>query len=44
MLRMSYVCPGIGVVKMMVGVKHSDKSKVQYCITAIDTEKKQEAK
>lgn len=44
MLRMSYSCPGIGTVKMMVGVKHSDKSKVQYCITAIDTEKKQEAK
>jgi hypothetical protein len=33
-----------GVVKMMVGVKHSDKSKVQYCITAIDADKtKQEA-
>ena len=44
MLRMSYICPGIGTVKMMVGVKHSDKSKVQYCITAIDTDKKQEAK
>ena len=41
MLRMAYNCPGIGTVKMMVGVKHSDKSKVQYCITAIDTEKKQ---
>lgn len=38
MLRMSYKCPGIGVVKMMVGVKHRDKSKVQYCITAIGTE------
>lgn len=45
MLRMSYSCPGIGIVKMMVGVKHSDRSKVQYCITAIDTNKtKQEAK
>ena len=44
MLRMSYNCPGIGTVKMMVGVKHSDKSKVQYCITAIDTDKKKEAK
>lgn len=43
MIRMSYTCPGIGNVKMMVGVKHSDKSKVQYCITAIDTNKKQEA-
>ena len=37
MLRMSYNCPGIGLVKMMVGVKQSDKTKVQYCITAIDT-------
>jgi transcriptional regulator with XRE-family HTH domain len=45
MLRMHYQCPGIGVVKMMVGVKHSDKSKVQYCITAIDADKtKQEAR
>ena len=44
-LRMSYNCPGLGMVKMMVGVKHSDKSKVQYCITAINTiNKKQEAK
>ena len=39
MLRMSYKCPGIGIVKMMVGVKHSDNSKVQYCITAIGTDK-----
>ena len=44
MIRMSYKCPGIGIVKMLVGVKHSDKSKVQYCITAIDAGKiKQEA-
>lgn len=40
MLQMNYHCPGLGLVKMMVGVKHSDKSKVQYCITAIDTTKK----
>ena len=45
MLRMAYNCPGIGAVKMLVGVKHSDKSKVQYCITAINTDtKKREAK
>lgn len=44
MLRMTYNCPGIGQVKMLVGVKKSDKSKVQYCITAIDATKKQEAK
>lgn len=43
MLRMSYRCPGIGSVKMMVGVKKRDKTKVQYCITTIDTIKKQEA-
>ena len=44
MLRMHYLCPGLGMVKMMVGVKHSDRTKVQYCITAIDTGKtKQEA-
>lgn len=44
MIKMSYHCPGIGLVKMLVGVKHSDKSKVQYCITVIEAEgKKQEA-
>lgn len=44
MLVMEYVCPGIGRVKMTVGVKRSDKSKVQYCITAIDADKiRQEA-
>lgn len=45
LLRMFYNCPGIGVVIMYVGVKRSDKSKVQYCITAIDARRtKQEAK
>lgn len=39
MLRMFYNCPGLGPVKMMVGVRQSDKSKVQYCITAIDSGK-----
>ncbi len=38
-LIMEYVCNGIGRIKMTVGVKRSDKTKVQYCITAIDTEK-----
>ena len=43
-LIMEYVCPGVGRIKMTVGVKRSDQSKVQYCITAIDTGKiKQEA-
>lgn len=45
MLIMEYVCTGVGRVKMTVGVRRSDKTKVQYCITAIDTGKiKQEAK
>ena len=44
MLIMEYVCAGVGRVKMTVGVRRSDKTKVQYCITAIDTGKiKQEA-
>ena len=35
MLQMRHIIPGIGRVKLMVGVKRSDKMKVQYCITAI---------
>lgn len=43
-LIMEYVCPGVGRIKMTVGVKRSDKTKVQYCITAIGAGKiKQEA-
>lgn len=43
-LIMEYICQGVGRVKMTVGVKRSNKSKVQYCITAIDSGKiKQEA-
>ena len=44
MLIMEYVCTGVGRVKMTVGVRRSDNTKIQYCITAIDTGKiKQEA-
>lgn len=44
MLIMEYICTGVGRVKMTVGVRRSDKKKVQYCITAIDAGKiKQEA-
>ena len=44
MLIMEYVCTGVGRVKITVGVRRSDKTKIQYCITAIDTGKiKQEA-
>lgn len=35
MLIMEYRCPGIGLVRLTVGLKRSDDSKVQYCITAI---------
>ena len=43
-LIMEYVCIGVGRVKMTVGVRRSDNSKIQYCITAIDAGKiKQEA-
>ena len=44
-LIMEYVCTGVGRIKMTVGVRRSDKTKVQYCITAIDAVKiKQEAR
>ena len=39
MLIMEYVCTGVGRVKMTVGVRRRDKTKIQYCITAIDTGK-----
>ena len=35
MLVMEYTCPGIGLVRLTVGQKSSDGTKVQYCITAI---------
>ena len=35
MLGMEYYCPGIGEVRLMVGVRKRDKTKIQYCITAI---------
>ena len=35
MLGMKYSCPGIGEVLLMVGVRKRDKTKIQYCITAI---------
>ena len=35
MLIMRYDCPGIGPVKMTVGVRRGNHEKVQYCITAI---------
>lgn len=35
MIIMESLLPGIGTVKLTVGVKRSDKSKVQYCITVL---------
>ena len=35
MLGMDYSCPGIGDVRLMVGVRKSDKTKIQYCVTAM---------
>lgn len=40
MIIMEHVLPGIGHVKMTVGIKRTTLEKVQYCITAIDTEEK----
>ena len=36
MLIMHYYCPGIGLVKMTVGVRHKTFEKIQYCITCIE--------
>lgn len=38
MLVMQYECPGIGTVKLLVGVRHKTLLKVQYCITALEVE------
>ena len=35
MLGMDYCCPGIGDVRLMVGVHKRDKTKIQYCVTAM---------
>lgn len=36
MIQMRHTLPGIGRVRLMVGVKRQDNTKVQYCITSID--------
>lgn len=38
MIIMNYLCPGIGLVKLTVGVEHKTFIKTQYCITAIEME------
>ena len=36
---MLYDCPGIGTVKLTVGVRKVTHEKIQYCITALDVKK-----
>ena len=36
MLIMQYDCPGIGEVRLLVGIRHKTLLKVQYCITALE--------
>lgn len=36
MIQLRHSLPGIGRVRLMVGVKKQDNTKVQYCITSID--------
>ena len=36
MIVMNYDCPGIGKVKMTVGIRRRTHEKVQYCITAME--------
>lgn len=38
MLIMSYYCPGIGRIKLTVGIVRRSLEKVQYCITAMESE------
>ena len=38
MIIMNYHCPGIGLVKLTVGVEHKTFLKTQYCITTIEME------
>ena len=39
MIKMIYDCPGIGAVKLTVGVRKVTHEKVQYCITAMNVKK-----
>ena len=38
MIIMRHALPGIGVIKLLVGVKHKSLIKIQYCITAVQIE------
>ena len=35
-IEMEHYCPGVGKVKLIVGVRFRTHIKIQYCITAID--------
>ena len=39
MITITYDCPGIGAVKLTVGVRKVTYEKVQYCITALNVKK-----
>lgn len=36
MIVMEYNCPGIGLIKLTVGVRKITHEKIQYCITTMD--------
>lgn len=38
MIIMEHCCPGIGRVKMTVGIRRKTLDKIQYCITAIEAD------
>ena len=38
MLVMRYECQGLGIIKLLVGIRHKTLLKVQYCITALEVE------
>lgn len=35
MIEMVHECPGVGLVRLMVGVRRKSLLKIQYCITAV---------
>lgn len=38
MLVMQYDCPGIGTVKLLVGIRKKSLLKIQYCITTLEVQ------
>ena len=37
-IQMEHECPGVGLVRLMVGVRFRSHLKIQYCITAVNVE------